>query len=78
MDRLDAFLKSRNEALLSGDIEMLRKHLVKYGRTDAKTADREVLEISLHKARVHWRDCPPELLKESVWWLLDHDYSLMM
>jgi len=77
-DQIDRFLKSRNEALISGDIEMLRKHLAKYWRADVKTADKKVLEIILHKIRVHWRDCPPVLLKESVWWLLDHGYSLMV
>ncbi|MBR6030181.1 MAG: hypothetical protein IKP40_13945 [Clostridia bacterium] len=75
---LQDFLKSRDAALLSGSIPALRAHLKRFGAPDADTAPDKVLEISLHKSRVHWRDCPPEKLKESVWWLLDRDYDLML
>ena len=72
------FLDGRDEALRSGDIEQLRAHLIRAGVPGAETVPKRVLRISLHKCRVHWRGCPPELLHESVWWLLDHDCSLMM
>lgn len=75
---LEDFIKSRDRALMSGDVEQIRAHLARFGNKEAKKEDAKVLEISLHKSRVHWRDCPPDKLKESVWWLLDHGYSLMM
>lgn len=72
------FLEGRDAALLSGDVEQLREHLIRAETPGAKDASKKVLEISLHKCRIHWRHCPPELLKESVWWLLDRDLSLML
>lgn len=77
-ETVEEFLDARDEALRSGDIEQLRAHLIRGGVLGAKDTPEKVLRISLHKCRVHWRGCPPELLYESVWWLLDHDYSLMM
>ena len=72
------FLEGRDAALLSGDPERLREHLIRAETPGAEEASAKVLTISLHKGRVNWRGCPPELLKESVWWLLDHNYSLML
>ena len=70
------FLEKRNAALLSGDIEQMREHLIRAGNKSADKADAEVIRISIHKARVHWRDCPADLLKESVWWLHDRGFHL--
>lgn len=76
MHELNIFLKSRNEALRSGDLEVLREHLKRFEVAKVEEMSDEDLLIVLHKNRVHWKDCPPELLKESVWWLLEHEYSL--
>ena len=38
----------------------------------------EGLRIAMHRGRIHWRECPPEMVRESVWWLLDNEYSLDM
>ena len=70
------YMKSRDAVLLSGDIERLREHMERFDVPGRENASDRVLEITLHKARVHWRDCPPKLLKESVWWLLEREYSL--
>ena len=69
-------MRMREEALRCGDVAALREYLVLAGEEEAAEAEDEVLTIALHKARVHWRGCPPETLKESVWWLHDHGYSL--
>ena len=71
---LKAFLKKRDAALKAGGekwFEFCREE-----NAPGEVPRREVLEISLHKCRVHWRNCPPKKLKESVWWLLDHGCSL--
>ena len=69
-------MRMREEALRSGDVDMLREYLVLAGEEEAAEVEDEVLTIALHKARVHWRGCPPGTLYESVWWLHDHGYSL--
>lgn len=68
--------EGRDEALLSGDVEQLRRYMIRAEVPGAETADARVLEISLHKARVHLRTCPPDKLYESVWWLHDHNFKL--
>ena len=70
-------LKSAHEALLSGDPEKMREHLTNYPQGSVAAEDMKVneLKLTIHKNRVHWRDCPAELLKESVWWLIDNEYS---
>lgn len=75
---LDEFIAGRDKALVSGDVEKLRAHLIRAETPGAAEVPARILEISLHKCRVHWRKCPAGLLKESVWWLLDHDLSLML
>lgn len=74
----EEFLDGRDAALMSGDIEKVRAHLIRIGAPGAEEAPDRVMRIALHKCRVHWRGCPPELLYESVWWLLDNDCSLML
>lgn len=73
---VEALMAMRESALLSGDIPKLREYFRAAGEDEAAEAEDDVLEIAVHKSRIHWRDCPPELLHESVWWLHDHGYSL--
>ena len=70
------YIAARDAALMSGDPEEVRRHLIRAGTPGAAGAKRLVIEIAMHKARVHWRGCPPELLYESVWWLHDRKYHL--
>lgn len=70
------FLEGRDAALISGDIQQMREHLIRAGDTSAKKAKAEVIEMSIHKSRIHWRGCPADKLKESVWWLLDRGLHL--
>lgn len=75
---MDELMDARHKALISGNVEQMREYIIRSGEPAAMYADVRVIEMSMHKARVHWRNCPPELLHESVWWLLDHHCSLML
>lgn len=75
---LSQFLKDRNEALLSGDVEKVREFVKKHGIGGDMDLTDEGLRIAMHRGRIHWRECPPEMVRESVWWLLDNEYSLDM
>lgn len=70
------FMEGRDAALISGDVEEMREHLIRAGTPGAKSAKKEVIEMSIHKSRIHWRNCPADKLKESVWWLLDRGLHL--
>ena len=71
--KITDYLKERDEALIAGG-DQYAKFCEKHH--DGRMPDPRVVEMSLHKARIHWRGCPPELLKESVWWLLDRGLHL--
>ena len=75
---LSEAIRERDAALLSGDVEQLRTYMIKAGIQGARKVPAKVLEVSLHKSRVNWRGCPPDKLYESVWWLLDRGYDLMI
>lgn len=68
-------LLERNAAMIAGGSQW-REYCMRFVQPGGQLPPDEVLEISLHKCRVHWRGCPAKLLKESVWWLLDHEMSL--
>lgn len=70
------FMEGRDAALISGDVEQMREHLIRGGSPEAKDAKKEIIEMSIHKSRIHWRGCPADKLKESVWWLLDRGLHL--
>src|SRR5215831_12949127 len=63
---IEAYLVERRAVLLNPDIEVLRAHMVKWGRPDAATAREEVLRIAWHKARSAATDLPRQERRKSI------------
>ena len=64
-----AYIEERRAVLLNEDIEVMRAHLIKWGKESARTADAEVLRIAWHKGRTGVTDIPVEERQKSVDWL---------
>ena len=75
LELVDARVQDRDAALIAGG-EQWFEYCEKYHDPRLPLPSKRVQEISLHKCRVHWRDCPADLLKESVLWLLDRGLHL--
>lgn len=63
------YLEERRAVLLNDDIEVMRAHLVKYGKETALTAPEETLRVAWHKARTGALDVPVHERQKSVDWL---------
>lgn len=75
MNKLDEWLKDRNDFAISGKYEDYEKFCKKWHTP--QTTDMKVYEIMLHKVRANiTKGIPKELQEESKKWLLDHDYKL--
>ena len=68
-----AFVKERNEVLLSGDIDRCSAFLTKHN-PGFSPSTRLVAEIMMHKARMAVLSLPIEARKESKKWLTDRGY----
>lgn len=69
MDELKQFLKERDEALVSLDLE--------YARRKFPQAADETLLMALHKARVEVLTMPETLRRKSMEWLKERGYGPM-
>ncbi len=74
MKKIKAFVKERDEALLTGDIEKVRAYHKKWS-PEVKLPDDDVLEISMHKAITACRSLPRSYRIKSLQWLDDHGFS---
>lgn len=74
-DSFAQFIKDRNEALLSMDLEKVRAYVKKYGES-APTND-EILLCAIHKARTAITTFPIEERKKSKQWLTERGYQSM-
>lgn len=82
MNKLQRYVKERDEMLLKRDVEALRKFVndhASYFSADyvkaINNAPANILEITLHKMIVNVTSLPKSLKNESAKWLLDHGYS---
>lgn len=72
---LDAFIRERNEALLSLDREKIEAHMRKY--ECPIPADDEMFWAGIHKARTAVKTFPEDERKKSRDWLADRGLSHM-
>jgi hypothetical protein len=59
-------------ALRTGDVEWFRAKFNEFGLPMSSPL---VPEITMHKLRLDWKDCPPNLALESRLWLRSRNYS---
>ena len=72
------WLKERNEALLSFDIDKFKEFYykwVKRGFYCYELPNDDILEISIRKAVLGISDAPDWAIKEAEQWLIDHNYD---
>ena len=83
MENIEKYVKERDEMLLKGSVDELKKFVKKYeqyyspmiANSMARAKD-EVLEITLHKMIIHCVNLPFDYRQKSADWLLDRGYSL--
>lgn len=75
-DEIEAFVKERNEVLLSGNVDRVMSFHLKYN-PDIPFPNREVAEIAMHKGRTAALGLPIEARLESKRWLSERGYSSM-
>lgn len=75
MSVLEEFLKERNEMLLANDIDRMLAFHAKWNPDRPSFSSREVVEISLHKARTAVCSLPMKERMLSKKWLKDRGYT---
>lgn len=70
-----AFIKERDEMLLSLDIDRMLAFHKKHNPSVGAPRNREVAEISMHKARTGTKTLPIEARRLSRDWLVERGYS---
>jgi len=70
-----AFVKERDEVLLSDDLGRVWAFMRKYNPALPEPSSREVMEIALHKARTGALSLPVELRRASKKWLTERGYK---
>ena len=71
---IKAFVKERDEMLIAGDIDRMMAFHAKHNPGRTPFPNREVAEISLHKARTGALSLPIEVRLESKRWLSERGY----
>lgn len=66
------YVEEMNAALLAGDVEWFRSKMTEFGLPMSTPL---VPEITMHKLRLEWKDCPPNLALASRMWLRSRNYS---
>lgn len=74
-EAIAAFVKERNEVLLSGDIDRLLAFHAKHNPGSMTFSSREVAEVAMHKARTACVGLPIEARLASNRWLRERGYS---
>lgn len=74
MDDIAAYVKERDEALLSGDIDKVRDLYTKHN-PGLRAPPHEVLEMAMHKARTAAINLPVAEREKSKAWLLERGLS---
>lgn len=74
LDDLAAFVRERDEALLSGDVERVRNFHTKWN-PGIRPMPREVAEVAMHKARTAAMSLPVEAREASEKWLADRGFE---
>lgn len=74
---IKAFVKERDEMLMAGNIDQLIVFHEKHNPGIRAFPNREVAEISLHKARTGAKSLPISYRIESKKWLAERGYTLM-
>lgn len=69
-----AFVKERNEVLLTGDVDRVLAFHAKHN-LNVRFSSRKVAEIAMHKARTACVGLPMEARLESRRWLRDRNYG---
>lgn len=72
---IKAFVKERDEMLMAADIDRLVAFHEKHNPGVRAFPNREVAEISLHKARTGAKSLPIEYRIESKKWLTERGYT---
>lgn len=75
MTEIAAFIKERDEILMSCDVDRVIAFHAKYNPGSQAFSSREVAEIALHKARTACLSLPMEARLASKRWLQDQNYS---
>lgn len=73
-DAVKAFVQERNAVLLEGDLDKLAAFYAQHN-PGLRPPPREVLEISMHKARTAALGLPQEVRDASKVWLEERGYS---
>ncbi len=73
--RIKEFAKERDEMLLANDVDKMMEFHKKYNPHTPPPSSREVVEISLHKARTGTKSLPIEERRKSKYWLTARGYN---
>ena len=74
-DDIAAFVKERDEALLSGDVDRCMAFHAKHNPDSIVPNNREIAEIGMHKARTAALSLPMSARVESRKWLSERGYK---
>ncbi len=75
--QIAAFVKERNYMLLKNDVDLMIAFFARHNPEMPPFSDREVAEVTLHKARSGARGLPREAHIASKLWLRERGYSDM-
>lgn len=74
-DQMKAWLAERNAVLLAGNVDAMIAHMRKWG--SPVPSDRNVAEVTLHKARTACLALPMAERSKSKFWLVARGYTTM-
>lgn len=72
MHPLMKYQEELGAAMRAGDVEWFRSKMTEFGLPMSTPL---VPEITMHKLRLEWPNCPPNLALESRIWLRSRNYS---
>lgn len=75
MNDIQAWIRERDEALLSLDRAKITAYMLKYGDASSLPSDERVFWITVHKARTGARALPMEARSLSKRWLVERGFS---
>lgn len=74
---IKAFIKERDEVLISGDITKMMEFHNRYHPELEPMKDPEIAEVALHKSRTAVTSLPIEMRRASKAWLMENGYQSM-
>ena len=76
MTMLEEFVKERNEALFSLDLNKIEAYMKKYGQPEVEEVPDNLFWANVYQAICGIKDAPDELVSKALMWLYKNGYTV--